>query len=401
MVTKRNPDDERLSVLILIDWYCPSTAANGTTRLVDGMVARLGNDVFFSIITQDRGRSQTTSCPRMKPGQWSPFHNSRVFSLAPQGLSLPQLRTLLNDVNPDVVYLTSFFSPLTRKFLIWRKMKLIPNIPCVLGPSGEFSPGALRIKSLRKRAYILGVSRMGLYDDLVWHASWSGEERDIRAAWPRPIKVRIAPALTPSPCTSPEIRNLQKSPFTVRFVFLSRISPMKNLRYAIELLGELRGQVLFDIYGPLEDSDYWATCLRSIQKLPRHITVRSLGSVDNSKVVDTLRDYHFFLMPTLGENFGYAIFEALAAGCPPIISDRTPWNTLREHGVGWDIPLQDQEQWRRVLQDCVDMPNARYRQMAEAAQAFARDWSTSSRDIRQNFDLFRDAVSTAHDSKLH
>ena len=35
-----------------------------------------------------------------------------------------------------------------------------------------------------------------------------------------------------------------------------------------------------------------------------------------------------FLLPTGGENFGHAIFEALSCGVPALISDRTPWRDL-------------------------------------------------------------------------
>ena len=54
-----------------------------------------------------------------------------------------------------------------------------------------------------------------------------------------------------------------------------------------------------------------------------------------------LFEYHFFILPTLGENFGHVFIEALAAGCPLIISNRTPWLELEKKGIGWDIPLEN------------------------------------------------------------
>jgi glycosyltransferase involved in cell wall biosynthesis len=360
------------------------------------MVQRLENHISFSIITRQRD-NDPAACPGTGPNQWYADRRSRVIYVPPRDLSLRRMRSLLKDVDPDVVYLTSFFSPLTRRFLIWQKLRLIPRVPCVLAPWGEFSPGALRIKALRKRAYVSSVSRMGLYDDVIWQASWPGEEDNIRARWPKPMRVKVASALTPATNSSQERRTVEKSPFAARFVYLSRIAPVKNLRYAIELLSDLTGDVLFDIYGPLEDETYWEACERSIRSLPPNVRVRYLGLVgDNSGVLDTLAGYHFFLLPTLGENFGYAIYEALMVGCPPIISDRTPWNTLCEHGVGWQLPLEDRDQWRRVLQECIDMPEISYRQIAEAARAFAFDRSTSVGEIRQNLELFHDAASEAH-----
>ena len=52
---------------------------------------------------------------------------------------------------------------------------------------------------------------------------------------------------------------------------------------------------------------------------------------------------------TSGENFGHAIIEALACGCPVIISDQTPWNDLESFGAGWVIPLDDEKRWKSVI----------------------------------------------------
>ena len=52
------------------------------------------------------------------------------------------------------------------------------------------------------------------------------------------------------------------------------------------------------------------------------------------KVIETFSKYDVFLFPTKGENYGHVIFEALAGGCIPIISDQTPWNDIEQAGCG-------------------------------------------------------------------
>ena len=52
-----------------------------------------------------------------------------------------------------------------------------------------------------------------------------------------------------------------------------------------------------------------------------------------------LGKHHVFLFPTLGENFGQVILEAMTAGCAILISDATPWRGLQEKGYGWELPL--------------------------------------------------------------
>jgi len=55
------------------------------------------------------------------------------------------------------------------------------------------------------------------------------------------------------------------------------------------------------------------------------------------------------------ESFGHAIFEALAVGCPVLISDRTPWKNLQEKKAGWDLPLSDIHLITKTLQIVTDM----------------------------------------------
>jgi glycosyltransferase involved in cell wall biosynthesis len=89
------------------------------------------------------------------------------------------------------------------------------------------------------------------------------------------------------------------------------------------------------------------------------------------------------LLPTAGESFGYVIFEALAAGCPVLISDRTPWRDLDRSGVGWDLPLSRPDLIRARLQRCIDMDADEHRAMSHRAREFAlayiaRENSTAS-----------------------
>src|SRR5690606_2741866 len=128
-----------------------------------------------------------------------------------------------------------------------------------------------------------------------------------------------------------------KVPGHARFIFLSRINPIKNLLFALELLRELQGNVELDVAGPPQGV-YWQQCRELINTMPPNVTVNYRGSVPHEQVPETLAAAHFFLLPTLNENFGHAIFEAFAVGLPVIISDQTPWQALQEKGIGWDIP---------------------------------------------------------------
>ena len=76
-----------------------------------------------------------------------------------------------------------------------------------------------------------------------------------------------------------------------------------------------------------------------IAKLPSNITTHYHGAIAHAKVPIVLGLNDLFLFPTKGENFGHVIIEALQAGLPVLISDRTPWKDLEFFGVGMSLPL--------------------------------------------------------------
>ena len=57
----------------------------------------------------------------------------------------------------------------------------------------------------------------------------------------------------------------------LKIVFISRISPQKNLLGAIKSLKNVKINIKFSIYGPLEDLDYWKKCELRLEKMPNNI----------------------------------------------------------------------------------------------------------------------------------
>ncbi|MCQ9618257.1 hypothetical protein L1889_17530 [Paenalcaligenes niemegkensis] len=82
---------------------------------------------------------------------------------------------------------------------------------------------------------------------------------------------------------------------TLRLVFVSRISPMKNLLGAIKILAMVQSPIIYDIYGPIEDQHYWARCQESIKTLPSYIQVAYKGVLSPLDVIETIADYDVFL----------------------------------------------------------------------------------------------------------
>ena len=86
-----------------------------------------------------------------------------------------------------------------------------------------------------------------------------------------------------------------------------------------------------------------------IDELPENIVVGYEGEISNSEVPGALARADLLFLPTKGENFGHAIFEALSCGVPALLSDRTPWRALERQGAGWDLPLAEPRRFAQVI----------------------------------------------------
>jgi glycosyltransferase involved in cell wall biosynthesis len=106
----------------------------------------------------------------------------------------------------------------------------------------------------------------------------------------------------------------------------------------------------------------------------------------------TIAEHDLFLLLTHGENFGHVIIEALAAGCPVLVSDRTAWRGLEAAGVGWDVSLCDEERIVDILGDCVRMNAATHLKMSQAATRLAHATINNRDVLEQNRQLFRTAL---------
>ena len=252
-----------------------------------------------------------------------------------------------------MLYLNSFFdSVFTIMPLLARRLGLLVEAPVLLAPRGEFSTGALRLNRLKKRVYIWLSQFFGLYNNIRWHASSEYETDDIKreisvvddvilVALDLPTRVSTEEKPQFEWCTSQE---------ALRVVFLSRISPMKNLNYALRVLERVTAQVVFDIYGPIEDAAYWQLCLELCNSMPQNIAITYRGAILPNDVAKTFANYDLFLFPTQGENYGHVIAESLSVGTSVLLSDQTPWRNLEADGLGWDMPLDDIAGFVKILE---------------------------------------------------
>lgn len=90
------------------------------------------------------------------------------------------------------------------------------------------------------------------------------------------------------------------------------------------------------------DEGGYATVIKdAVRKLElsKHISVS--GPVEGEAKDALFQSAELYILPTLSENFGIAIAEALSYGVPVITTTGAPWQELQEHGCGWWIKNRD------------------------------------------------------------
>jgi glycosyltransferase involved in cell wall biosynthesis len=97
--------------------------------------------------------------------------------------------------------------------------------------------------------------------------------------------------------------------------------------------------------------------------------VRFHGVINSHEFPSLAEKYDYFVLPTLGENYGHAIVESLALGLPILISDQTPWK-LESITNNYSISLDDQTSWMNVFNEIANLDASAHLQAKKAAHKF-------------------------------
>jgi glycosyltransferase involved in cell wall biosynthesis len=401
--------DPRPTILLFTAYFLPGFKGGGPIRTLANLIDQLGDDFRFQVVTSDRDLGDQEPYPGVVTDRWTRLGDAEIYYCSPGWAAWRRLLATPEARRPDLIYLNSFFCPQwSIRPLVHRRLGAFGGAPVLLAPRGEFSPGALSLKSVKKRAF-LAVSRLArLHAGLTFQASSQHEADDIRRVFRLGIvslaidlgsrtgggRIAIARNLSrSSQRTASEAHS--KRTGSLRLVFLARIAPMKNLLGALEIVSRISDvQLTFDIYGIPQDAAYWARCQAKVAELPSNISVRYRGPLRPEQVEETLAEYDAFLFPTLGENYGHVIREALSAGLPVLISDRTPWRGLEAKGAGADLSLEDLGAFVERIREWAAFSPERFQGLRRAARALGDDPETGREALEANRRMFLEALRT-------
>ncbi len=371
--------------LIFTRYYYPSYKAGGPVTTLRNMCNMLSQHYDLYIITTNKDIDGSKY--NLTSNIWQEQDGVIVCYLEKQNINIKTYKMLVGKLKPDLIYLNSFFDV---KFsimpIIGYKLGFFKNIPILLAPRGEFSEGGLSIKSTKKKIFLFLAKFFRLHKAVIWHASTEMEASDINSYFINKNTL-IAKDL-------PSVRECVKKNQSnnIRGVFISRISPMKNLLMVLDILKQIQSKLTFDIYGPIEDKAYWQRCKKKIKGLPNNINVNYRGELIPYEVQKTFARYDFFLFPTLGENYGHVIAESLLAGTYVIISDQTPWLNIEEYNVGKIIRNSEPHEYVREVESLSILSVEKRANISKKVLEYAEKNIPCRQDIEENTELFRKAI---------
>ena len=373
-------------ILIIMGTYLPGRKGGGAVVSIENMTNALGDEYRFGILTSDRDIGDRKRYKNITGGRWIKVGKAKVKYVNPLSLSFSTILKTWRRF--DVIYICGFFNVYTLCALILKKIGLLDK-KIIVSPMGSLTYGAYSLKKQKKELWLKLCQKTGLLESINWAVTSELEKKEMLDVTqiPDPSLVYITPDIPKE--YSFKTLHKSKDKGSIKIAWISRISAKKNLIGAIETLAGVSGDVHFDIYGPAEDARYMELCREKLKALPANIKWQEHGIIDAKTVERVFAGSHVFLFETLSENYGHVIYEALAHGCPCIISDKTPWLDLNDRGVGFCIDLDDKKGFCDALQYYINMDEEQFGIVSGKCVEYAAEHYRSRTETTAFSEMFR------------
>lgn len=200
----------------------------------------------------------------------------------------------------------------------------------VTSPRGTLSSWALSRSRWLKRG-LWPLQRSALTRAAMLHATSEAEHGEIRA-----LGLEAPVVILPNGIDLPELATSRSLGDVRTLLFLSRIHPKKGidrLLHAWRQLESLHPDWQLVIAGRGE-----AAHVAEVTELAASLALRRVrfpGPLYGAEKARAYTDASLFVLPTHSENFGMVVAEALAHGCPAVVSRGAPWPGLVTEDSGW------------------------------------------------------------------
>lgn len=362
------------SVLIICEYFYPGFKAGGPIQSITNLINLLKEQYEFNIITSAYDVDSNQPYNTVKLNDWNIMQmhgvNVKIYYADKGNLSVKKYQALIQTVQPGVLYINGLFKPSILWYpLLAIKLNKLLIKKIIVSPRGMLQPGALQSKKTFKEMYLLLAMKLRLFKNVIWHATNEAEVMDVKNKIGNEAIAVVAENIPRKPYEI--IHYLPKQQGEIKLLYLSIITPKKNLHIVLEALCNVKAAIQFDIWGPVKEQDYWNQCLQLIAQLPANIVVGYKGAIEPKAVQETIANYHGMILWSKGENFGHALYESFSVGRPVITSAFTPWNKLQAKKAGWNIA---NEEIATTISELASMDTTEWENYCSNAWTIAREY---------------------------
>lgn len=357
-------------LLILTPWYTPAFKAGGPIQSCIRLVAHLKANHTLQIITSGYDHLDRKPLPGILLDENHRLDvGVKIKYLSRGQFGVINMKREIAAFDPDYIYINGLFSKAFVIDVIWAHRWLKHRSGIILTVHGACKPSALDHKKFKKRIFLSLVKALGLHHNIKFHASNPEEKEEIIKVF-GPVEVVVINSLPP--VIDERVQYRSKIPGELDMIFVGRVHPIKNIHFVLQWIGKVNGNLNLKVVGAIEDTEYYKTCNTLISQLPSNVHVEFLGELPHQQIAKVLSDAHLFILSSLGENYGYAIIEALSAARPVLISDQTPWKNLKANQAGWELSLSMPGEWIRAVDEATAWDQTNFEAWCRGAIGYAR-----------------------------
>lgn len=258
--------------------------------------------------------------------------------------------------------------------------------PYVITPHGMLYPQALARSTWKKKLLLnLGGVDKDLRLATCIHTTCDAEMKHYRAlGYTNPV------AIIPNPMPIPSFIDDIKSEKSIKRIgYLGRIHPYKNTEALINAwitLGDEVKDAQLIIMGR-GDNEYEA---KMHQLVARHnlTNVEFAGFVNGREKFERLASLTALCVPSITENFGMTVTEALSVGTPVIASLGTPWQELNTEHCGWWVD-NDVETLADTISQALSLPQEAIDEMGNNGKRLVNEKYRDTQVAAMMHDLYK------------
>lgn len=282
----------------------------------------------------------------------------------------------LQRLRPDIVHIHALWMWCSHLAM---KASYKLGIPYVISPRGMLDPWAFHHKWWKK------LPAWWLYQrrDLV-HAAAFCVTAEMEADHVRQFGFRQPIIVSPNGVHVPTVlpEKTETNPKTA--LFLARLHPGKGLLTLAEVWGRIRpAGWKMRVVGP-DQYGHKAAVVARIKALGLEADWEFVEELDDEAKWQELRRASLFVFPSVSENFGISIAEALYAELPVVATQGTPWQELVTHQCGWWIE-QGEQALEKALLEAFNQKAVDRREMGRRGGALIRQkylWGSVGENLK-------------------